>query len=60
MPQPADVLSAIELHSQAGISFWDAMILTSAHALDCGILYSEDLNPGQAYGGVLVLNPLQT
>jgi len=36
------------------------MILTSAHALDCGILYSEDLNPGQAYGGVLVLNPLQT
>ena len=58
-PRPADVLSAIELHSRAGISFRDAMILTSARALDCGVLYSEDLDPGQAYGGVLVINPLQ-
>jgi predicted nucleic acid-binding protein len=45
-PRPADVLSAIELHGQAGISFWDAMILTSAHTLDCNTLYSEDLDPG--------------
>lgn len=58
-PRPADVLSAIDLHSQAGISFWDAMILTSARALNCGILYSEDLNTGQNYGGVLIVNPLQ-
>ncbi len=57
-PQPADVLSAIELHRQADVSFWDAMILTSARALGCGVLYSEDLNTGQAYDGVLVLDPL--
>lgn len=58
-PQPADVLSAIELHSQVDVSFRDAMILTSARALGCNILYSEDLDPGQTYGGVLVLDPLQ-
>ncbi len=58
-PQPADVLSAIELHQQADVSFWDAMTLTSARAMSCNVLYSEDLNPGQTLDGVLVLNPLQ-
>jgi predicted nucleic acid-binding protein len=58
-PRPADVLSAIELHEKIGVSFRDTMILTSARALDCGILYSDDLNPGQTYAGVLVVNPLQ-
>ncbi len=56
-PGPRDVLSAIELHERAGVSFWDAMILTSARSLGCRILYSEDLNAGQSYDGVLVVNP---
>ncbi len=59
-PRPEDVLGAIELHRHGGVSFWDAMILTSARALGCEVLYSEDLNPGQTYSGVLVLNPLQS
>lgn len=58
-PQPADVLSAIELHEKMSVSFWDAMILTSACALESAILYSEDFNLGQTYGGVLVVNPLR-
>lgn len=33
------------------------MILTSANSLGCRVLYSEDLNPGQSYDGVLVVNP---
>ncbi|MEJ7873514.1 MAG: PIN domain-containing protein [Rubrobacteraceae bacterium] len=58
-PGPRDVLSAVELHERADVSFWDAMILTSARSLGCGVLYSEDLNPGQSYDGVLVVNPLE-
>lgn len=59
-PGPRDVLSAIELHERVGISFWDAMILASARSLDCRVLYSEDLNAGPSYDGVLVVNPFST
>jgi predicted nucleic acid-binding protein len=58
-PGPGDVLSAIELHERVGISFWDAMILTSARTLGCRTLYSEDLNAGQTYDGVRVVNPIE-
>jgi predicted nucleic acid-binding protein len=56
-PGSRDVLSAIDLGERAGISFWDAMILTSARSLGCRVVYSEDLNAGQTYDGVLVVNP---
>lgn len=56
-PRSVDVLAAIELHEQAQIAFWDAMIVRSAAALGCGVLYSEDLNAGQRYDGVLVVDP---
>ncbi|MGQ0572144.1 MAG: PIN domain-containing protein [Armatimonadota bacterium] len=56
-PSADDVLRAIALHRRHSIRFWDAMILWSATQLGCGILWSEDLNPGQVYDGVQVLNP---
>lgn len=56
-PCTRDVLSAIEFHQRGGVSFWDAMILTSARSLGCHVLYSEDLGAGQRYDGVLVVNP---
>ncbi len=56
-PTSVDVLAAIELHEQAQISFWDAMVIRSAASLGCGVLYSEDLNAGQRYDDVLVVDP---
>ena len=56
-PGVRDVLYAIELHERMDVSFWDAMILTSANSLGCRILYSEDLSAGQNHDGVLVVNP---
>lgn len=56
-PVPCDVLTAIRLHRRYHIAFWDAMILVSASHLGCGTLWSEDLNHGQSYNGVLVRNP---
>ena len=58
-PGSGDVLSAIDLHERSGVSFWDAMILTSARTLGCRTLYSEDLNAGQSYDGVRVVNPIE-
>ena len=40
-----------------GISYWDAAILAAARALGSETVYSEDLNAGQRYGRVQVINP---
>ncbi|RDV84819.1 PIN domain-containing protein [Ammonifex thiophilus] len=57
VPGPVDVLEAIRIHQHLKISFWDAMIIRSAEVLGCRIVWSEDLNPGQYYGQVVVKNP---
>ena len=59
-PGVDDILEAIGLQSRDNISFWDAMILNSARALACEIVWSEDLNHGQRFGSVLVQNPFLT
>lgn len=41
------------------ISIWDAMVLSTAKASGVKELYSEDLNPGQDYDGVRVVNPFK-
>lgn len=56
-PTADDVLNAITLQEEAQLSFWDAMIVTSAGRLGCRVLYSEDLNAGQRVAGVEVVNP---
>lgn len=56
-PDADDVLAAIDLHGRARLAFWDAMVVTSAYAMGCDLLYSEDLNAGQSIGGVTVVNP---
>lgn len=60
LPDVDDVLKAIILQEQHNISFWDAMILHSARQLGCKIVWSEDLNTGQHYQGVQVMNPFVT
>jgi len=57
-PSAHDVLDAIRLQQRYGLTFWDAMMLTSARELGCAVVWSEDLNAGQRYDGVLVVNPL--
>jgi len=56
-PTPANVIAALDRQSRHQISFWDAMILESAECLECGVVWSEDLNSGQLYDGVEVRNP---
>ena len=58
-PALNDVLSAIRMHREKKISFWDAMILHSAISLDCTLVWSEDLSAGQQWNGLAVQNPFQ-
>ncbi len=58
--QPIDrelVKIAVELSQRFAISYWDAAILAAAEALGSRVVYSEDLNDGQQYGQVRVVNP---
>jgi predicted nucleic acid-binding protein len=48
---------AVVLSQRFAISYWDAAILAAAEALGSDVVYSEDLNGGQQYGSVRVVNP---
>ena len=49
--------AAIQLSKRYQISYWDGAIIAAAQALGCDELLSEDLNVGQDYDGVKVVNP---
>jgi predicted nucleic acid-binding protein len=51
------IVAAVELSIRYGISYWDGAIVAAAEALEASTLYTEDLNDGQRYGSVLVVNP---
>jgi len=54
---PGMIRRAVEIKSTYKINFWDACIISNAESAECDILYSEDLNPGQFYSGIKVVNP---
>lgn len=56
-PTAEDILTAIDLHAQAKIGFWDAMVVLAAAESECGVLWTEDLNDGQTLRGVRIQNP---
>jgi predicted nucleic acid-binding protein len=51
------ILDAITLSRRHDLSFWDALIVCSALAGGCTRLLSEDLQPGQTFGSLVVENP---
>jgi len=51
------MLTALALKARCQISYWDAAILAAATSAGCAELLSEDLNPGQSYDGIRVVNP---
>jgi predicted nucleic acid-binding protein len=51
------VLAAIDTKHRFQLSYWDAAIIVAAKQLGCHTIYSEDLNAGQQYDGVCIVNP---
>jgi predicted nucleic acid-binding protein len=52
--------SAIELQQKHQLSFWDAMVVQAAIEGGCDKLYSEDMNAGQKFGPLVIVNPFQS
>ncbi len=50
----------LNLQSRWQISLWDAQILAAAQTSGARELLTEDLNHGQDYGGIRVINPFLT
>jgi len=55
---PALIRRSVELKVTYSVSFWDASIIAAAEHAECRRIYSEDLNTGQYYAGITVVNPL--
>ncbi len=53
------VLRGLEIKAQFGLSYWDSLIIAAAERASCKVVLSEDLNDGQTYGSVLVMNPFK-
>ena len=58
-PKAGDLLQAIDLQQSHQLAFWDAQVIQSAASLSCKQVLSEDLNHGQMYGEVQVVNPFK-
>lgn len=58
-PEVKDILEAINIQQRNRISFWDAMIINSAQACGCNVIWSEDLGHNQVIEGIRVLNPFK-
>lgn len=51
------ITKAVDLQIRYQLSFYDALIVATASKENCVICYSEDLNNGQIYDGVKIINP---
>jgi predicted nucleic acid-binding protein len=58
-PTVGDILAAIDLHRLHGFSYWDALILRMAKQSGCRIVLSEDMQHGQDFDGMTIVNPFQ-
>ena len=52
-----DILAAIDIHRLHSFSFWDALVLRMAKQSGCRVLLSEDMQHGQVFEGVKIVNP---
>jgi predicted nucleic acid-binding protein len=50
-------VEALHLHAQAGLSWYDALIVSSAIQARCDLLFTEDLQHGRRFGTLQVRNP---
>ena len=53
------VIEALDASERYRIDFLDGLIIAAATRAGAKTLYSEDLNDGQTYGSVVVVNPFK-
>jgi len=58
-PTLAVLDDALATKDRFQVSYWDAAIIAAARACGCTEVLSEDMNDGQMYGSVRVVNPFK-
>jgi len=48
---------ALRLHTAAKLQWYDSLIVCAASDAGCSILYSEDMQHGQKFGSLKIVNP---
>ncbi|HEY1903944.1 MAG TPA: PIN domain-containing protein [Terracidiphilus sp.] len=56
-PAVSDVLAAIDFHRLHQVSYWDALVIHCARKSGCRVVLTEDLQHGQEFDGVKIVNP---
>ena len=51
---------AWHIQDRFGLSWWDALIVSAAQVSECQYLLTEDLQTGQVFGDLQILDPFQT
>lgn len=59
LPDGDMVRRAVEARAEYGVHFYDGMIVAAAERGGCRRIWSEDLNAGQKYFGIVVENPFE-
>ena len=54
---PAIIHAGLDIHQTRNVSFFDAIVLASAHAAGCDVIWTEDMNAGDVINGVSIANP---
>jgi predicted nucleic acid-binding protein len=54
---PAIIRAGLDLHQTRSVSFSDAIVLASAHASGCNVIWTEYMNVGEVVNGVRIANP---
>ena len=54
-----EVVRAVDGNILWQVSFWDALIIVAAMKANCSVIYSEDLNDGQIFENVQIVNPFR-
>ena len=57
---PAIIHAGLDIHQTRSVSFFDAIVLASAHASGCNVIWTEDMNAGEVVNGVSISNPFST
>ena len=53
------VRAAVDRSESSKLSYWDALIVETAIAAGAGVLFTEDLQQGQRFGHLRIVNPFQ-
>jgi len=52
-----NALEALTLMGAGRLSYWDALIILAARDAGCTTFFTEDMNDGQVYGTLKIVNP---